>query len=58
MEQRELVWKLLTKIAPLDPVHLYWYNKEQFYKTYETWESSYQDWAIARIVENNKKFAS
>ena len=58
MEQAELVWKLLTKIAPIDPVHLYWYDKEQFYKTYETWEASYQDWAIAQIMENNKKYSS
>ncbi len=55
-EQRELIWKLLTKIAPIDPVHLYWYDKEQFYKTYATWEASYQDWVITRITENNKKY--
>ncbi len=56
IEQRELIWKLLTKIAPIDPVHLYWYDKEQFYKTYATWEASYQDWVIAQITENNKKY--
>ncbi len=56
IEQRELIWKLLTKIAPIDPVHLYWYDKEQFYKTYATWEASYQNWVIAQITENNKKY--
>lgn len=56
-ENTDLIWKLLTKIAPLDPVYLYWYDKEQFYKTYVTWEASYQDWVIAQIVENNKKYA-
>ncbi len=57
-EHRELIWKLLTKIAPIDPVHLYWYDKEQFYKTYGTWEASYQDWVIVKILENNKKYTS
>ena len=56
-ENTKLIWKLLTKIAPLDPVYLYWYDKEQFYKTYATWHSSYQDWVIDQIIENNKKYA-
>lgn len=52
-EQKELVWRLLAKIMPKDPLHLYWYDKEAFYKAYETWDASYQQWVISNIVHNN-----
>ena len=54
-EQSELIWTLLTKAVPLDPLHMYWYNKETFYKTYPTWKDSYQDWIIDYIVTENQK---
>ena len=57
-EPRELVWKLLTKICPTDPLHMYWYDKEQFYKTYSTWKPSYQEWVINCILENNENYSS
>ena len=53
-EPRELVWQLLTKIAPTDPLHLYWYDKEQFYKAYDTWRPSYREWVINCILKNNE----
>jgi hypothetical protein len=49
IEHQELIWKLLTKIAPVDPLHLYWYDKEQFYEAYKTWKPGYQDWVIETI---------
>ena len=55
-EEEELIWKLLTKIIPLDPLHLYWYDKENFYNTYPTWKDSYKDWVIQCILEENKKY--
>ncbi|MBX2829339.1 MAG: hypothetical protein KTR22_14325 [Flavobacteriaceae bacterium] len=55
-EQEELVWMLLTKIVPLDPLHLYWYDKESFYTAYPTWKDSYKDWVIQCILEENKKY--
>ena len=54
-EQNALIWKLLTKITPKDPVYLYWYDKEQFYTAYNLWHPTYKDWVIDRILENNKK---
>lgn len=54
-EEEELTWKLLSKIVPKDPVHMYWYDKEQFYVLYDTWSTDYQDWVIKEILENNKK---
>jgi hypothetical protein len=54
-EESALVWKLISKIIPKDPVHLYWYDKEQFYNLYADWQTGYQDWVIAEILENNKK---
>ena len=50
-EQQELIWKLLTKIVPKDPLHLYWYDKEQFYESYKSWKPSYQDWVIDCILK-------
>ncbi len=49
LEHQELIWKLLSKISPLDILHLYWYDKAQFYKTYLTWNVSHQHWAIETI---------
>ncbi|MBD10652.1 MAG: hypothetical protein CMC68_07925 [Flavobacteriaceae bacterium] len=51
-EHRDLIHKLLINIAPKDVLFLYWYDKEQFYKNYETWDSSFQDWVIETISNN------
>lgn len=53
IEHKELIWKLLTKIAPVDPLHLYWYDKEQFYDAYKKWKPGYQDWVIQTISSLN-----
>lgn len=53
IEDRELVWKLLTKIMPNDPLHLYWYDKEQFYREYVNWDPYYREWVIECILKNN-----
>ncbi|GGG04567.1 hypothetical protein GCM10011344_01190 [Dokdonia pacifica] len=52
-EQAELIWKLLIKMQPIDPLHLYWYDKAQFYEAYQTWPDTYQDWVIQGILEEN-----
>ena len=49
---RDLIHKLLINVAPKDVLFLYWYDKEQFYKNYETWEDSFKDWVIERIRNN------
>ena len=51
-EHRDLIHKLLINIAPKDVLFLYWYDKEQFYKSYETWNDSFRDWVIERISNN------
>ncbi|EDP70650.1 hypothetical protein FBALC1_07823 [Flavobacteriales bacterium ALC-1] len=51
-EHRDLIHKLLINIAPKDVLFLYWYDKEQFYKNYETWDDSFKDWVIERIRNN------
>lgn len=53
-EENELIWKLLTKISPLDPLHLYWYDKDLFYRSYPAWGASYREWVIDCILEGNK----
>jgi len=51
-EHRDLIHKLLINIAPMDVLFLYWYDKEQFYKNYDTWDDSFKDWVIERIRNN------
>lgn len=51
-KHQDLIWKLLINISPKDVLFLYWYDKEQFYKTYQTWNDSMKDWAIATISNN------
>lgn len=49
---QDLIWKLLINVSPKDVLFLYWYDKEQFYKTYETWDDSFKDWVIDTIRNN------
>ncbi|WP_296316779.1 DUF6638 family protein [Winogradskyella sp. UBA3174] len=51
-EHRDLIHKLLINISPKDVLFLYWYDKEQFYKSYETWDNSFRDWVIECISNN------
>ena len=46
---QDLIWKLLVNIAPKDVLFLYWYDKEEFYKQYKTWDDSLKQWVIATI---------
>ncbi len=46
-----LIWKLLTKISPKDPYHMYKYDKNTFYKNFVTWDNSYKDWVINYILK-------
>ena len=52
VKHQDLIWKLLVNIAPKDVLFLYWYDKEQFYKNYETWDDSFRDWVIKTISNN------
>lgn len=51
-KHQDLIWKLLVNVSPKDVLFLYWYDKEQFYKSYETWDASFQDWVIKTISNN------
>ncbi len=55
LEEQDLVWKLMAIIMPNDPLHLFWYNKEQFYQDFLTWDPAYQDWVIEMVIANSKK---
>jgi hypothetical protein len=48
----DLIWRLLVNIAPKDVLFLYWYDKEQFYNSYQNWDESFQDWVIETISNN------
>lgn len=48
-QDQDLIWQLLTRISPKDILHLFWYLKEDFYKKFESWDPSFQDWVIEQI---------
>ncbi len=50
--QQDLIWKLLINIAPKDVLFLFWYDKDEFYKQYATWDESLKDWVIETISNN------
>ena len=52
VKHQDLIWKLLVNISPKDLLYLYWYDKDQFYKKYNTWDDSFKDWVI-EIISNN-----
>lgn len=49
---KEVVWKLLVKLSPLDVVRLYQYNKEGFFTQYQKWPENYQKWVTHYLKEN------
>ncbi|MFY9241686.1 MAG: DUF6638 family protein [Polaribacter sp.] len=49
---QDLIWKLLINIAPKDVLFWYWYDKENFYKNFNNWPESKQDWVIETICNN------
>ena len=48
----DIIWQLIVNIAPKDVLFMYWYDKETFYKNYETWDESLKDWVINTIKNN------
>ena len=51
-KHQDLIWKLLINVSAKDVLFLYWYDKEQFYKTYDTLEDSLKEWVIQEISNN------
>lgn len=51
-KHQDLIWKLLVNVSPKDVLFLYWYDKEQFYNSYKTWDDSLKDWVIETISNN------
>ena len=51
-KHQDLIWKLLINISSKDVLFLYWYDKQQFYKSYESWSDSLKDWVIQEISNN------
>lgn len=52
IKHQDLIWMLLINISPKDVLFLYWYDKEAFYKIYDTWDDSMQEWVIETISNN------
>ena len=52
VKHQDLIWKLLVNVSPKDVLFLYWYDKDQFYKNYDTWDESFKDWVIETISNN------
>ncbi|WP_439130948.1 DUF6638 family protein [Polaribacter sp.] len=49
---QDLIWKLLINIAPKDVLFWYWYDKEDFYENFKTWQDSKKDWVVETIRNN------
>jgi hypothetical protein len=52
VKHQDLIWQLLINVSPKDVLFLYWYDKEQFYETYDHWEESFKEWVIETIRSN------
>ncbi|WP_303317765.1 DUF6638 family protein [Flavivirga abyssicola] len=50
-KHQDLIWKLLVNISPKDILYWYWYDKEDFYASFKSWDDSLKEWAIA-IISN------
>ncbi len=51
-KHQDLIWKLLVNVSPKDILFLYWYDKEEFYEQFKTWDESMKDWVIETIRNN------
>lgn len=51
-KHQDLIWKLLVNVSPKDVLYVYWYDKEAFYKVFETWDDSFKEWVIETISNN------
>ena len=51
LNQQDLIWKLLVNISPLDVLLLYWYDIEEFYQLYNSWDDSFKEWVVYTIKE-------
>ncbi len=54
-EERELVWKLLQKTTQKDPYFMYLYTPNTFYKAFDNYDESYQNWIVKYIKSKLKK---
>jgi hypothetical protein len=51
-KHQDLIWMLLVNISQKDVLYWYWYDKESFYTSFESWDDSLKDWAIETISNN------
>ncbi|TXE11716.1 hypothetical protein FUA26_06510 [Seonamhaeicola algicola] len=51
-KHQDLIWKLLVNIAPKDVLYWYWYDKQDFYKHFETWNNALKTWVVQTISNN------
>ena len=51
-KHQDLIWKLLVNVSPKDVLYWYWYDKEDFYDSFTSWDDSFKEWVIATISNN------
>ena len=51
-KHQDLIWRLLVNISPKDVLFVYWYDKEDFYQQFGSWDDSLKDWVIDTIKQN------
>lgn len=52
VKHQDLIWKLLVNVSPKDVLYWYWYDKEDFYTSFKSWDNSLKEWVIATISNN------
>lgn len=50
-EERKVVWKLLCRIDPSDPIRLYVFDRNTFFDQYRHWSPCKQGWVVHRLQE-------
>lgn len=50
---QEVIWQLLLRITQINPLQLYAYDKNLFFRIFDTWPASKQMWAVNLIASNH-----
>ena len=49
---KNVVWRLLVRLSPVDIMKLYQYNKEGFFHFYQEWKDGQKAWAVDYLHEH------
>lgn len=53
-QNSSLMWMLICRMQPTDPFYTYYFDKELFYKQFQSYSEGYKEWVIKLITEELK----